>query len=271
MIAYIVSHNGLGDNLFMNGGIRFICNFYDKVIFICKNKWIDNVSDFYTDVKNINFKTITVDDEINNILTEDLYKNSNVDIFVCGIHKRRKSSKITNSIFLNYKKKNETYTIGYDTIEKENYSFIKFFYNDMKLNLNYFFENFYLPTTEESIRLYNLVNKYYIIFIQLTCSGNQSLNISNLLNKYINDDKSIILCSQKNLYNNQKDNVKYEIANNFVLNKIINYIEVIKNSNEIYIIDSAFTGLVLPYVKTNQLKADIVRIIDRRQVNKYVL
>ena len=97
MKAYVVSHNGLGDCLFMNGGIRFICNFYDEVTYICKNNWIHNVIDFYKDVKNINFKTITVDAEINNVLTEDLNKNSNIDIFVCGGHKRSKSSKITNS------------------------------------------------------------------------------------------------------------------------------------------------------------------------------
>ena len=34
MNAYILSHNGLGDNLFMNGALRFISKFYNKIFFI---------------------------------------------------------------------------------------------------------------------------------------------------------------------------------------------------------------------------------------------
>lgn len=274
MIAYIVSHNGLGDNLYMNGGIRFISKFYEQVIFICKTKWINDVVEFYTDLSNIDFKPVkesAEDTEICNILTIDLYKNTNIDIFVCGGHKHKRCSKITNTLFLDNKKKNETYTIDYDTIQRDNYYFIQNFYYDMKLNLNYFFEDFYLPTTQESIRLYDMVKDYYIVFIQLACSSNQCLNISNLIHKYINNSEAILICSNKNLYDNQLDSKKYIIANKFVFNKIVNYTEVIKNSNEIYIIDSAFTGLVLPYAKTNQLKANTVRIIRRSELNKHIL
>ena len=54
------------------------------------------------------------------------------------------------------------------------------------------------------------------------------------------------------------------------MNKLIYYVDVIKNSDEIYIIDSCFTGIILPFVKTNKLKTNKVQIILREEVNKYV-
>ena len=48
------------------------------------------------------------------------------------------------------------------------------------------------------------------------------------------------------------------------LYKNFNYVrDYFKNSDEIYIIDSCFVGMILPLVKTNQLKADPTRIILR--------
>jgi hypothetical protein len=43
------------------------------------------------------------------------------------------------------------------------------------------------------------------------------------------------------------------------------------NANEIYIIDSCFTGIILPLVKTNKLKAKVVRIIERHIANNICL
>lgn len=92
------------------------------------------------------------------------------------------------------------------------------------------------------------------------------------IDRYLHDSNSIIICNDKNLYNiDNKTNeieVKYNICQKFVYNKVVNYLDTIKNSNEIYIIDSCFTGIVLPYLKTNQLKASIVRIIKRDLVDK---
>ena len=42
-----------------------------------------------------------------------------------------------------------------------------------------------------------------------------------------------------------------------------NYIDIIKNSDEIYIIDSCFTGILLPFIKTNKLKTKNVHIFLR--------
>jgi hypothetical protein len=108
-----------------------------------------------------------------------------------------------------------------------------------------------------------------LIFVQSISSDGKVLNISNLIRKYLNDDKVLLICNDKNLYN--KDDAKYELAQKFVLNKIIYYLDVIKNSDEIYLINSCFSAILLPFIKTNKLKAKNVQIILREDVNKCII
>jgi hypothetical protein len=52
---------------------------------------------------------------------------------------------------------------------------------------------------------------------------------------------------------------------------ILDYIDIIKNSDEIYLIDSCFLGIVLPFLKTNRLKTIKVEIVLRNKTDEYVL
>lgn len=273
MDVYLVSHNGMGDNLFMIGALNFVKQFYKNVYFLCKNKYYENIKLFFDNKSNIICLPFDENHEFANIqkiLNRDKYMNKNIDIMVCGgCHKSYLKSKITNTDFLNHTRINKNYTIDYHPLTSENYSFIENFYKDINLNLTYFYEYYYLPDNDISKQLYNNVSKYYLVFIQATSSTGQVLNISNLTNKYINDDNVLLICSDTNLYN--KDNEKYNIAQNFVFNNLINYVDIIKNSDEIYLIDSCFLGIILPLLKTNQLKTKDVRIILRADVDKYIL
>ena len=196
--------------------------------------------------------------------------DTNNDIFVSGnCHKVYLKSKITNTQFLNYKLIDKHYTIDFSSLNRYNYWFIEQFYTDIGLNLTQYFDYFYLPDNINSKQLYDSVRNYYLVFIQYKSSTGETLNISNLINKYKNDDKVLLICNDANLYN--KNSTKYELAETFVLNKLIYYVDVIKNSDEIYIIDSCFTGIILPFVKTNKLKTNKVQIILREEVNKYVI
>lgn len=272
MNAYLVSHNGLGDNLFMIGSLNFIKQFYKNIFFICKNIYYENVKLFFNKSSNIICLPFDENDEFNEIkkiINDDKYIDENIDIFVCGYHKTYLKSKITNKDFLNHKIINKNYKIDYSYITSENYSFIENFYKDINLNLTYFYEYFDLPDSDISKKNFESVNKYYLVFIQSTSSDGKTLNISNLINKYINNDKVLLICSDKNLYN--KDNKKYLLAENFIMKKLVYYIDIIKNSDEIYIIDSCFLGIVLPFLKTNKLKTEKVSIILRDEVNKYII
>jgi hypothetical protein len=278
MNACIVSNNGLGDNLYMIGAVRFLLKFYNNVHFLCKNKYYENVKLFFADEPNIicvPFDETNEQVSIKSIIEKEcINKNDTTDLFICGrFHKSYLKSKITNKDFLEYTIENNNDSLEYDTLTEENYSFLKEFYEDMKLNFTIFVKYFNLPSTEESIELYNSVKKYNIIFIQYKSSNNIKLNISNVLTKYLHDDKTILLCNDVNLYESVENTSeeKRNLCKKFVLNKVVNYVDTIKNSEEIYIIDSCFTGIVLPLLKQKNLKAKIVRIIRREVTDEFCL
>jgi hypothetical protein len=270
MNAILVSHNGLGDNLFMIGALKYLCKFYEKIYFICKSKYVSNVTLFFIDepkIECVQINELSEFHEIKNII-EHIRINSNFDIFICGSHKRYVSGRITKTFEPVLENK---YIIDYDTITENIYSFIEHFYLDIGLNLTYFFEYFSLPSTQKSVDLYNSIKDYYIIFIQLTSSDKKQLNISNLVSKWINVPNAILVCNDLNLYDQQLYPEKYNLAQTFVYEKIIYYNDTIINSDEIYIVDSCFTGIVLPYVKTGKLKAKVVRIIRRDLCDQILL
>jgi len=285
MNAYIVSHTGMGDNLYMIGAVRFLLKFYNKIHLICKKKYYSNVNLFFVDEPRI--VCVQYDEKDCNsqheilAIQEIIEKNCQtnfVDLFACGWHKTYLQSKITNKEFLEYTIEKNNESLDYDTLTTENYHFLKGFYEDMKLNLTIFIKYFELPSTAESIDLYNSVKKYNIVFIQYESSDKVRLNISNLLGKYLYHEETILLCNDVNLYetvekSNETEELlnKREICKNFILNKLVNYVDTIKNSQEIYIVDSCFTGIVLPLLKQNKLKANTVRIIRREVVDTVIL
>ena len=64
---------------------------------------------------------------------------------------------------------------------------------------------------------------------------------------------------------------KYNICNNFVYCKIVDYIDTIKHSNEIYIIDSCFTGIILCLQQKSLLIAEKIRIIRRDLIDSIII
>jgi hypothetical protein len=273
MNAYLVSHNGLGDNLFMVGALNYLLKFYNKVYYLCKNKYFSNVELFFIDNKNIiclPFDEKNEFKEIYKIIMEKYFDDEN-DIFISGpCHKSYLKSKINNKLFLENIILDKKYTIEFDTIGKGNYGFIENFYKDINLNLTIFYDYFKLPYLNESVELYNSVSEYNIIFIQLKSSCGKCLNITNLLNKYLNDKNTILICNDINLYDNNSESEdikkKHNLCEKFVFNKIVYLVDTIKNSSEIYIIDSCLSGLLLQFINKNQLKAKIIRIILRNLV-----
>lgn len=292
MNAYLVSHNGLGDNLYMIGAVRYLLQFYNNVYILCKIKNHENFKLFFTDTENIH--CIPIDDrkeqnDIVNILST-VSHNINNDIFVCGEHKRVFNSRITNkkfflSLISEISHSNSTeYKIDHDMLTSENYRFIEKFYKDIWMNLSIFYNYYKIPENQESVELYEKIKDYYIIFIQLKSSCGKSLNISNLIKKYINDKKSILLCNDVNLYRehikknqdlkeDELNNIstKADVCDLFKMTKLVNYYHTIINSDEIYIIDSCFIGIVLPLLKQNKLKANTVRIILRDRASEIKL
>jgi hypothetical protein len=282
MNAYIVSHTGIGDNLFMSGGMRFLLKFYEKVHLVCNQKYYPNVHLFFIDEPRIvcvpfDKKSGSSQDEIIAIkqVVKENCQNESTDLFVCGFHKTYLQSKITNRAFIEFQVEDNQDTVDFDTLTSNNYKFLWRFYDDLRLNFTIFVKYFYLHSTEESKQMYDLVKSYNIVFIQYESSDKVRLNISNLLKKYLYDKETILICNDINLYSEENEDTEFlkkrSLCENFIYKKIIHYTELIKNSQEIYIIDSCFTGIVLPFVKQGVLKATTVRIIRREVVNSVVL
>ena len=147
-------------------------------------------------------------------------------------------------------------------------------YNDADLTTGVMIDYWNLPKTEDSKKLYESVKDYNIIFIQSISSNNKVLRVNNIVKKYLYDDNTILLFNDYNIYDNANINlkqikIKRELAEKFVKNKLIYYIDTIKNAKEIYMIDSCFTGIVLPLYKKGLLKANPVRLVMRRLIDDY--
>jgi hypothetical protein len=250
----------LGDNIGSISAIIFLLNYYSKIYFVCKDKHKQNCENiFYNlNVEIINFDSNNEYNECYKII-EPYYKNLNVDIFICGAHKSYLKSKITNQSFLNYKQNDEDYKIESD------YDFIRQHYWDANLDLKIYYEYFKINSCDKSLELYNSIKKYNICFTH-TSASDCTINISKYTNEYLFDNKYIIICANENVYDISSD--KYQIANQFVNISISYYIDIITNANNIFIVNSCFSTIIYPLLKTNKLYSKNVNIFDRNTLKK---
>lgn len=265
--AVIVCHQGIGDIIAMSGAIIYLTKFYEKMDFICKDKNIKHIKTFFESY-DINFVTINhnfeFEETYNKVL--DYYNNTMYDIYIsgCCFNYLKEYKRITINIE-KYENPQLNKIKGYN-INEYIYNMITSFYDDIKLSIDICCDYFPFTSNEKSQNIYKLVSNYYIIFIQLNSSDNKKLNISNLLNKYLKDENSILICNDENLY--EENNIKYNICQNFICKDFINYYDTIINSNEIYIIDSCFSCLIMPLIIQNKIITHKIKIINRNNSHK---
>ena len=250
MNAYILSHNGLGDNITMIGAVNFLLQYYIKIYFLCKKRYEINIKLLYN---NSNIITVPIDEhnEYNHckeiIMNVDQVYN---DIYISGwCHTSYLSSKIKNKNILNYKKNNVNIKYGH----------IFDFYNRIGLDTSIYINYFNIQSTTLSINYYYKIKNYNIIFAH-TQGSNRSIELNNVLNSFINDNNYIIICANKNMYN--PDNIHYNLSNTYINLPIAYYIDIIKNSKEIHVIDSCFSCVVYPLQLAGLLNNSLVKIYD---------
>ena len=259
--AYFLGHNGLGDNITNIGAINFLSNYYDKIYFICKDKYLENVKLLFANkistnkVILIQYATDKERLECWKIIHKAFTDKSQPDIFISGfVNKTYLKSRINNPNIINYKQNNDKYTIKYNHIRD--------FYNDVKLDLTVYYEYFNIDSTEISLNYYKDICNYNIIFLH-TKASNREIEYPNVIEKYVNDDNTILICANKNLYD--VNHSKYELANKYVNLLVGHYIDIILNAQEIYVIDSCFACIINPLQITNKLKANIIDIYERKE------
>ena len=257
--AYILSHNGLGDNITMIGAVKFLLLHYDTIYLLCKEK---NVSNIKLLINNENVVIVPVanrnEKHTCNSMIKYVYNNEYTDIFICGPrNKDYLTSKINNPAILNYSKNNK-----YDLLEGQvDLNHVKIFYQDMNLDLSIYYDYFDIHSTEKSIALYEKIKDINIIFCH-TQSSTKTISLPENIKTYINDNKYIIICANENIYN--KNHAHFEIANKFINIPVQEYIDVIKNACEIFLIDSCFSCIVHPLSVSNKLDTKKIEYYTRK-------
>lgn len=258
--AYILSHNGLGDNITMIGAVRFLSNYYETIYFLCKDKYESNVKLFFVDLKVI---TVPFDsrDERNscaNIINNAKQQHKEFDIFICGgCNTSYLTSIVTHPLLLSYKKDDKGYTVRFDHIEQ--------FYSDAGLDLSIYFEFFDISSSSKSKALYKNLESYKVAFFH-TQASNQEMDLRKIYNHYKNEKDCIVICANKNVYDvsNPEQKEKHAISEKYINIPIAHYIDIIKNAVCIHVVDSCFCCIVYPLVVTNKLKTREVVIHERK-------
>jgi len=256
--AFFLSNNGLGDNITSISAVNFLQNYYETIYFLCAKNNNDNVVLFF----NESVVTIPFDSSKDEVTECKKILNgvSHADIFVSGINKHEIKSRITHPdllkpIILNVIKHsdpNKTIPIKYHHIY--------YFYSDIGLNLSIYFNYFDIKSSELSLKYYNGLKDYKIIFMH-TKSSKSEINLVDLINTYKNNNEFIIICANKNVYDNT--DTKFEIAEKYINIKVAHYIDIIKNAEIIHVIDSCFSCIVYPLFVCNKLKSIDTVIHDR--------
>lgn len=256
--AYYLSHLGLGDNIINIGAVVFLSQFYKKIYFFCSGNNTVHINFFFKGTNiyiieiNKNNKHINLDelhDECFSILN-DKYENN--DIYISGFcHTQRFYSKITNLNVLKYiQNQLNQNCIRYDI--PNFFNFAVNFYKDINLNASIMVD-YFNPKNDEIINLlYDKISNYEIFFFH-TLSSSAEIDLSQIVEEFINDETKIVICSNKNFY--EKNSAKYYLAEEYInLPTIFHYIEIIKNSKEIHIVDSCISCVSLILHFKNILK-----------------
>jgi hypothetical protein len=243
---YFISNLNITDNIQNIILIRYISLFYKNIYVIIKKDQYDNNKIIYEDDITIQLVPIGSPLEIYSIACKNFINtiNHEHDIIVLGDMQKYFSSKINNTFFLEYSK----YIYNIDI------------YTNPINNIPYYF--FYLNSSNISNELYSLINEYKIIFIH-TKAGNREIILD--LNEYINNDNYIIISVNKNIY--PKTHKFFYIANYYINLPILYYIQIIKKSYIIKVIDSCFSKLINILFLNKYIDNNNIEIIDRNNLN----
>jgi hypothetical protein len=245
--AYFVSHNGLGDNITNIGAVRFLLNYYETIYFLCKDIHEKNVEQLFTNMPVVAVPFYSNDEiySIKNILQGVVVG----DIFPSGCHRLYIQKRITHPDLLNYKQNDKHYTIEF--------SHIRNFYYDIGLDLSIYYEYFEINSSDMSKKYYDDIKEHKIIFVH-SKSSNREVNYDHVYETYKDNQEYLIVCANKNMY--KKDDPYYAIADKYVNIYVAWYIDIMNNAELLYLVDSCFSCIVLPLIKTNKIKKERVHL-----------
>jgi hypothetical protein len=216
---FLVPFFELGDNIVMNGAVRYYCTIYNKVVLVCKEMYYDQISYMYQDLDNLLLYKIPT-----------LYSNQYLRYYI-------PKDKYINELFKYY---NIEYFhivdnyLNYDQLI--NYHYTIRTYRALNLNIDigykYFKINRDLEKEKEIYnKLINIIGEKYVIIID---DEKRKFRINS---KYLNNINYPIFKLSMNSKNKirELDLIKDPY--------IFNYITILENAQKILSIDSSIPWL----------------------------
>ncbi len=215
--AFHLCHLGLGDIIQMIGAIRYLSILYDEVLVISARGNYENVKSFFQDDESIKFYLLDGIDA-------DLKINPNTSN---GSKLFQELTKEYTNVYISgpcFGHKNNKWDDTGDC-----------FYKDLNFDIRIRFDFFFVPITEESLKLYSKISNIDYIFIQ----QKYSTGFRNLISWNIDD--ILTIDSNINVYN--PDHKWYSLCNEFLNKPMIQYVKLIQEAKELHLLDSSFSCL----------------------------
>jgi len=228
-VAFVKTQQGIGDNICAIGMIRYLSTQYDKVLVPCRHPNKKNMELFYSDDNDIILIEHYHDKEVSpnaGCSKEDFKKLTNgMDLYMCGGHR------IDNNL---------------NKLSHHSWTELPIcHYKDVNININYFWEYFYIANNNYSKEIFNnFLFKNNYIFIHNKSSNGEDFSMDYISKKFNIDKNTTIFINPDINYYSSK-NKFYNTAKSFLNLPIIYYVDIIINANSIFMTDSCFFCLAL--------------------------
>jgi hypothetical protein len=206
--ALFLGHQGLGDHIMYIGAIRYLSLLYDEFVVACVHSHnFENVKSFYVD--NPSIKVIGMNRDYS-------YRDQ------IGLEKEMKISQY-----------DKVYTVG---IYKEGgfppEEIPTSWYTQLGLDTSIRKKYFAVPSTSESLSLYNSLKTITYIFVQQKSS--------DTLTKLVDWDMNDILTIDPNINMYPSGHTWHDLAQTFINKPFFYYYDTITHASELHMVDSSF-------------------------------
>ena len=205
--AFVYTHLGLGDMVWMNGAVRYLATAYDEVHVVCKKKYENNAAAMYADDPSIKLYLVNDDIDLHPWPIRRYYfAEQGFTVYSCGFFAPKPDKAI--------------YELPYS------------FYDDMAIPREIRTSYFHVPRTEAAKELAGAFKVPYIVVHQQ--SSVQKLKIVEKLRK---GETQLILDLNENHY--KPTDPEYALAELVVNKPLLDYTYLMEGAAELHMIESS--------------------------------
>jgi hypothetical protein len=206
--AFVYTHLGLGDMVWMNGAVRYLATAYDEVHVVCKKKYEKNAAAMYADDPSIKLYLVNEDIDLHPWPTRRYYfAEQGFTIYSCGFFAPKPDKAI--------------------------YELPHSFYDDMAIPREIRTSYFHVPRTEAAKELAAAFKLPYIVVHQQ--SSVQKLKIVEKLRAA--GETRLILDLNENHY--KPTDPEYALAELVVNKPVLDYTYLMEGAAELHMIESS--------------------------------